>query len=174
MRDATRAPQITTAEEMLARMRAGVKEVYDIRVRDLLIPVRVLSVDEMNAIRHEAKRKLMTGDDVDQALAVQKSTLLLASTIGGKGSVPTLSEKFLGLMSTDEINFLYNEYVKVLDEVNPSLQTIPPEEFRALVDHVKKKALTSRDCSLHQLRAIFSAFQDLILKLETQKLPKDN
>lgn len=174
MREATHAPKISTAEEMLAKMRAGVKEVYDIRVRDLVLPVRVLSVDEMNAIRHEAKKKAILGDEVDRALAIQKSTLLLASTIGGKGAVPTLSEKFLGLLSTDEINHLYNEYIKILDDVNPSLQTIPPEEFRALVDAVKKKALTSKDCSLHQLKAIFSAFQDLILKLETQKSPMDN
>ncbi len=169
MREATHTPHIKTAEDMLAKMRAGVKEVYEIRVRDLIVPVRVLSVDEMNAVRHESLKKAMLGDDVDRALSVQKSTLLLASTIGGKNALPTMSEKFLGLLSTDEINHLYNEYIKVLEDVNPSIQSLSNDEFRALVEAIKKKEFGSKDCSLHQLRAIFTAFQDLILKQEIQR-----
>jgi hypothetical protein len=168
MRDATHAQPIT-AEDMLAKMRAGIKEVSSIRIRELVLPVRVLSVDEMNAIRHEALKKSAMGDQVDHDLAMQKSTLLLASTIGGKGSVPGMSEKFLGLCSTDEINHLYNEYVVFLDGVNPSLEIISEADFRALVDAVKKNAVTTRDLSLHQLKAIFTAFQGLIQKPEMQK-----
>lgn len=167
---AGKPPQIVTVEEQLARMRVGTKETYEIRLRDFVIPVRVLSVDEVNAIRREAIRfaTVNGGDETDRNLSRQKSTLALASTLN-KGSAPILHEKILGAMTTDELGHLYDEYVRVLDAVNPSMDSMSAEQFRELVDALKKSTVTARDCSLLQLREICTAFVDLIQRLETQK-----
>ncbi len=170
------SPQtIITAEDLLKKLRAGVKETHEIRLRELVVPVRVLSIDETNAIRREAianAAKLM-GDETDKSLYAQKLTLKLASTLNKNGA-PILSDKLLSMMTVDEVNHLYNEYITVMDSVNPSLETITSEQFRFLVDGLKKNTLTSRDLSLHQLRAICTSFADLIQRQETHDSPTDN
>lgn len=173
-RSGDEAPQIVTAEDQLERMRAGTKAIHEIRMRDMVIPVRVLSIEEIQAIRREAIQKTsnMGMDDTDKHIMIQKITLKMASTIV-KGGGPTLGDKVLGLVSLDELQYLYDEYIRVMDAVNPTLQTIEPEAFRALVDALKKNSVSSKDCSLLQLRAICSAFVGLIQKLETQGSPLD-
>jgi hypothetical protein len=168
-------PGIKTAEDLLAKMRAGTKEVYEIRCRDLVIPVRILSVDEVNAIRRDALLHVtkIQGDKVDENLERQKVALKLASTLK-PGTAPILSDRLLSLMTVDEITYLYNEYIRVMDTVNPTLETMTDEQFRVLVDALKKKVITPRDCSLHQLREICTAFVDLILRLESQSSPPAN
>jgi hypothetical protein len=164
---ATAHPKIITAEDMLKKLRAGTKEVHEIKMREMVIPVRVLSVDEMNAIRRDSIKQmtLLAGDETDRNLSTQKTTLKMASTING---APVLGDKLLSLLSTDEINFIYNEYVKVMDDVNPSMEFISPDEFKALVEALKKNVITTRDCSLRQLKAICTAFQDLIQRQDSQ------
>ena len=168
-RTRTQEVEIVTAEDLLAKMRAGIRDVHEIRMRELVVPVRVLSLSEMNEIRKDALKAAIAaqGDEVDKNVITQKSTLKLASTIG-KGSGPLLSDKLLSLLTVDEINYLYNEYIRVNEEVNPSVETIEPEQFRALVDALKKNIITSKDCSLPQLKAICTAFVDLILRMEHQ------
>jgi hypothetical protein len=176
MRKEATPPQITTVEDLLAKMRAGIRQHHIIRLRDLEIPVRVVSIDEMNAIRRDAVRQAMTisgGDEVDKNVAVQKTTLKIASTVPGQA--PLLSDKLLEKMTVDEVNYLYEEYVKVLDDVNPAVERMSDEKVRELVDAIKKKDLVSaRDLSLVQLRTVFSLFQDMIQRLDAQRSPKDN
>jgi hypothetical protein len=161
--------EIVTAEDLLAKMRAGTREVHEIRMRELVIPVRVLSITEMNDIRRDALRSAIAsqGDEVDKNVITQKSTLKLATNVV-KGGAPFLSDKVLSLMSVDEINYLYNEYVRVCESVNPSVESIEPEQFRALVDALKKNTITSKDCSLVQLRAICTSYVDTIQRQEHQ------
>lgn len=168
------APRITTVEDLLKKMRAGTREVHEIRLRDLVIPVRVLSIDEVNQVRKEAIRLATVGggDEVDKNVHVQKLTLKLASEVT-KGQ-PILSEKLLNMMTVDEITYLYEDYVRVMDSVNPSLEAIPAEAFRQLVDALKKKHVSSRDLSTHQLRALSTAYVDLIQRLESRESPTAN
>ncbi len=167
--------EILTAEELLKKIRKGVKEVHEIKMRDFVIPIRMLSITEMNEIRRDAIKNVMVskGDDVDKNLSVQRSTLQLASTLT-KGGGPTLSGPLLSLMTVDEVNFLYNEYIRVCEIVNPSAENISEEHFRDLVDALKKNVITSAECSLPQLRAICTAYVDLIRRLEIQKSHKAN
>jgi hypothetical protein len=169
------APQIVSAEDLLAKMRAGTKEVYDIRLRELVVPVRILTIDERQAIRREAIQKtaMAQGDETDKNVLIQKFTLKLASTIQKNGA-PMLSDKLLSMLSLDEIQYLYDDYMRVTDSVNPNVETISPEKFRELVDALKKSLISSKDCSLLELRAICSAFVALILKLESQDSPTDS
>jgi hypothetical protein len=166
--------KIVTAEDLLARMRAGTKEVHEIRMRDQIFPVRVLALDEVTSVRREAlaQSAKLRGDDTDKNVWTQKLTLKLASTIG-KDGVPLLGDKLLSMLSLDEVQYLYSEYIRVADAVNPSLELISPERFRAIVDALKKNLLTSKDCSLLELRAICSAFAELIQRMENQNSPTD-
>jgi hypothetical protein len=163
------ATPILSAEDILAQMRAGVQTVREIRLRDAHIPLRIISIDEINMVRREALKDqfLQKGDETDKNLAIQRYSLKLASDINKNGT-PTLSDKLLSIMSVDEINHLYNEYIKFMDDANPSIESIEPEKFQLLVEAVKKNIITSKECSLLQLKAIFSAFQDMIQKQDTQ------
>jgi len=164
-----------TVEDLLAKMRAGVKEIHEIKMRELTIPVRVLSIDEMNLIRRDTLKKAMAeqGDQTDVDVFKQRSVLVLASTTG-KDKIPFLSEKLLKMLTVDEINYLYNEYITVVESVNPSVETISNEQFRALVDALKKNIMSSKDCSLPQLKAICTAYADLIQRQETTSSHKAN
>lgn len=167
-------PRIMTVEEQLAKMRAGKKEVHSIKLGEYTIPVRVLTVDEVNAIRRDAIRQaslMVNGDETDINLARQKETLKLATKITS-GGAPILGDKALNAMTVDELSYLYDEYIRVMDSVNPNLNMMDPMQFRELVDALKKKAIFPRDCSLPQLREICSAFVDLILRLETPTSPQ--
>lgn len=170
--NSSKAPTITTAEDLLKKLRAGVAETYIIKCRDLVVPVRVISIDEMNKIRREAEVLVArsSGDETDRNIAMQKETLQMASTLK-VGGAPGLPARLLTLISVDEVNFLYNEYTKVLDEVNPNVETMSTDQFRQLVDAIKKNNAGVKDLSLPQLKAIFYAYQDLIQRLDTQTSP---
>lgn len=163
------SPGITSADDILAKMRAGKKQAFEMKLGDQLIPVRVLTIDETTAIRREALAHMarVGGDETDKNVYIQKTSLKVASTMS-EGSGPLLSDKLLGKLSLDEISYLYDEYVKLMDQANPTLETISSEHFRVLVEAVKKNLVSSKDLSLVQLKAIFTAFQDLIQKQESQ------
>ncbi len=171
-RGAQGAPNILSAEDILAKMRAGTKEVYEIRMREQVFPVRVLSMDEVTAVRRDAiaRTAKIGGDETDRNVFIQQTTLKLATTLT-KNTGPLIGDKVLSLMSLDETRFLYDEYIRVMDAVNPTLEMIDPMEFRALVDALKKNSMSAKDCSLLQLRVICSAFVELILRVEKAEQP---
>lgn len=157
-------------EQLLDKLRAGTRQTHEVNFRALTVNLRVLSNDEVMSIKmqavNEAKR---LGWDALEGVAVlmQRYTLKLAST--GPDKVPVLNDKFLSALSTDEMIGLYQEYIRIMDSVNPNIETIPNDEFRALVEALKKNMVSPTDCNLRQLRAICTAFRELILKLEEQE-----
>lgn len=162
-------------EELLVKLRLGKKTVSEIRMGGLEIPVRVLSCDEVNQIRRYAMAQAakVGGDETDKNVEIQKATIKLASTMTVGGG-PFIGDPILNKLSFDEISYLYEEYIRFLDSVNPSLEQISPEAFRGLVDALKKNIRSPSDCSLLQLKAICRAYVDLILRLETQTSPQGN
>lgn len=167
--------KVLSAEDLLAKMREGTKAQHDVQMRGITIPLRVLSNDEHNNVRREAIRLTVAagGDETDRNLRTQHMVLKLASTSAPNGA-PLLGDRLLSLLSVDEVNYIYEEYIRVMDSVNPSLETIDPEVFRALVEALKKNTLSSKDLSLRQLRAMCTAYVDLIQRQEMQNSPQDN
>lgn len=157
------------ADEILARMRMGKKTFSEIRMGDQVIPVRILSADEVNAIRHEAKVKVAKtgGDETDENLLIQKFTLQLASKMDND-PVPFINDKIMKYLSVDEIGYLYNELIHFWETMNPSLEQIEPERFRELVDALKKNSTSWNDCSLAERRVIFLAFVEWIQRPDIQ------
>lgn len=158
-----------SADELLAKLRQGKKTVDEIRMGALTVPVRVISCDEVNMIRREAIRKssIIQGDETDKNLEIQKNTLKLASTLK-PGSAPFIGDKLLSLLSMDEISYLYEEFIRFMDNVNPALEHITPERFKEIIDALKKNIISPRDLSLLQLRAICLAYVDMIQRQATQ------
>ena len=171
-REGATAPEIQTVEMMLARMRQGIKTEFEISMRGQVFHVRILSLDEVNQIRRysigEASR--VQGDLVDRNVEMQKATLKLASTLD-KGVGPVISDKLMSFLSTDEMNDLFEQYIAVMESVNPSLEQMTEAEFRPMVEALKKNQITWKDLSLKQLRVICTAYQELIQRPDSQTSP---
>lgn len=167
--------QLVDAEQLLAQLRAGTKETYEIKMRELSVPVRMLSLDERLEIRNRCivQARKVGGDEAYIASITQKEILKLASSLNN-GQPGVLSERLLNMLTLDEIIFLYNEYQKICEQVNPSLEQMQPEQFQLLVQAIKKNSVTPNDLSIAQLRAVFLSYQDLIQSLDSQPLPADN
>lgn len=163
------------ADDILAKMRMGKKTFSEIRMGDQVIPVRVLSADEVNAIRHEAKVKVAKsgGDETDENLYIQKLTLQLSSQMINDPT-PFLNDKIMKHLSVDEIGYLYNELIHFWETMNPSLEHVSPEKFRELVEALKKNRTSWSDCSLAERKVIFSAFVEWIQRPDTQTSPQAN
>lgn len=163
------------ATDILARMRMGKQTVSEIRMGEQVIPVRVLSAAEVNAIRHAARAEVAKthGDETDENLYIQRVTLQLASQIDPKG-IPFLTDKIMQHLSIDEMSYLYSELIKFWEQFNPSLEQITPEKFRLLVDALKKNRISWNDCSMPERKAIFICFVDMIQRQDTQTSPQDN
>jgi hypothetical protein len=167
---------IETIEDRLAKFREGARYAGSLSFRGQVVHFRVLSRSEEMEIRRKAITASMHygGDETEKNNFIQMSTLQLASTPVGPSKVPSLPIALLDKMTSDELKFLYDEYIKIMDDANPSIERIGTEEFRSLVDLVKKNGVGSRDLSLKQLRAIFIAFQDLIQRVDFQTSPMDS
>lgn len=163
-------PEIETVDDILKKMRAGIDEVHEIRLREMRFQIRVLSQDEFNQIRRDAKMETDTngGDETDKNVRIQKMVLIRASAVK-LGTPGKITDKLLSRLNQDEMEFLYNEYVRVMDNMNPNIEAMTVEQFRLIVDALKKKTITSRDLSLPQLREVCGAFVDLIERLENQQ-----
>lgn len=162
-----------TAEDIVKKMRMGIKAEHEIDFRGVKIPVRVLSQDEFSDIRRAALMHAVKydNDEVEKNVFTQKMVLIKSAQTSTK-EAPILSEKVLSLLTTDEIGFLYNEYVSVLEMYNPSIEAIDPEKFKFIVDALKKNSLSAKDLSIHQLRATCIAYVDLLERYDSmvQKL----
>jgi hypothetical protein len=163
-------PEIETVDEILRKMRAGVDEVHEIRLREMRFQIRCLSQDEFNQIRRDAKIETDAngGDDTDKNVRIQKMVLIRASAVK-PGTPGKITDKLLSRLNADEMEFLYNEYVRVMDNMNPNIEAMTVDQFRMIVDALKKKTITSKDLSLPQLREVCAAFVDLIERMENQQ-----
>ena len=168
------AETLISAEDLLAKMRAGVKEVYEIRIGQLIIPVRLLSIDEEIEIRNKmiAQNTRAGGDEVSLAALIQKETLRTATFIAKNQS--SMPDRFFAEMRRDELTYIFNEYFRLLEEANPSLETMPPEQFMVLVDALKKNHVSVKELSIQQLYKVGSAFQELIQRPDFQVSPEAN
>lgn len=159
--------KIVTPAEILARMRLGTKDVHSVQCRGQEFAVRLLSGDKMLEVRRRAiaAAKKEGWDSVDKDYYQQKLTLVAASKMA-ENEPPGISLELLSSWSLDEVISVYEEYMSYCESVNPKLEALKPEEFRVLVDAVKKNNVDVNSLSLKQLRAIFFSWQGIILEAE--------
>lgn len=156
-----KAPLYVDPMELLGKFREGNAYAGTIKFRGGEIDLRILTRDEEMDIRRKAIKHASAygGDETEKNDFIQRYTISLASNINGQ---PTLPITLFSKMTGDEFDFLHEEYIKIRDDNNPSLEKMTMEQYEALVDAVKKNAVGWKDLSLRQLRAIFSAYQALI------------
>ncbi len=139
---------VHSAEEILAALRMGVDHTFTIKVRQLEIVVRVLSISERVRIVNEVAAEMSTKKPMEQNVLTESSllairTLELATTPEPDSKIaPTLPAALLNRMSNDEIIALYNAYRDGSDSLDPSMETISDEHLLRLVDAAKKKEST--------------------------------
>lgn len=162
-------------DDLLKKMRMGRQTVSEIRMGDLSIPVRILSADEINAIRKEARVQAiaLNGDETDENLYIQKKTLQKSSEIG-ENQMSVLSNKLLNSLSIEELRYLYEALITFWDTFNPAVEKITPDKFRTLVEELKKNAISWNDCTTPERRAIFTCFVELTQRPDTAISPMVN
>jgi hypothetical protein len=67
-----------------------------------------------------------------------KATLIQASASADGKVLGRLSELLLGKMTTQELDFLFKQYVDACEKLSPSLETMSHAELAKLTDHLKK------------------------------------
>lgn len=128
---------------LLEEMRAGVEYKFQIKCRSLSFWVRPLSNLETIRAHQSAGRRLEELPDNDRteqtaSLFLASETLKLASSSDIGANDSPLTDHYLERMTPDELRYLFKEYLRVVDRVNPSLDEMPLEELTSLIDSVKK------------------------------------
>lgn len=167
--------EVLSVDDLLKKMRMGKQYSSELRIGDQKIPVRVLSADEVNGLRKQARTVALrhNGDNTDELLILQKLTILTATQIGHSG-VSVVSEEALNKMSLDELTYIYSAIMAFWEDCNPCVEKISPEKFRELVEALKKNIISWSDCSMPERKAIFTCFVELIQRPDTATSPTVN
>ena len=133
-----------TAEQILQALRFGVDYTFTIKVRQLEVVVRPLSLHErvkiVNDVAHEVS-KLPDG----QRTALAESSLLAVRTLEKATTpepdskvAPTLPAQLLERFTNDEVAALHKAYMDGLDLLDPSMEQMTPDRLKELVEVAKK------------------------------------
>ena len=148
--------------DLLDAMREGVAFSFELHIRKATIRLRPLSSAEQRSIYSQVNTQVlharkqgneMTNFEADLARA--QGTLIMASS-DEYGKNPQLGPYQLDRMTSDEILYIYREYLAMLDKVSPSLETFEAEEAKALVELLKKNKDQLNELTYKQLRGILS------------------
>lgn len=128
----------------LDAMREGIEYRFEITLRKFKVLVRPLTnleIIQATAGAADAFKKLPE----DQQLQVTASLLnamyqLERAASPDIGEMSGLTMKLMELMSPDEINHLWKQYVRVTDKVNPSFESLSAEDIGAIAEDLKKSS----------------------------------
>lgn len=136
-----------TAETILAALRFGVDYTFTIKLRDLEVTVRPLSITERVRVVNEITADMSTKKPEDRNSLTESSllairTIELATTPSHDSKrAPLLPAAVLNQFTNEELLAFYKQYCDGCDRLDPSMDTITPERLNALVDAAKKNAL---------------------------------
>jgi hypothetical protein len=141
--------------EQLDAMRMGVDYRLPIRIRTFSLHVRPLTIAETVEIAGEVTDELerlgKAATRVIEHVLLAKRTLIKASTSEPGANDQQLSDPILDRMTPDELDLLFKQYVAACDKVNPSLESLPAEEVRAMAERLKKSPSEAIELSFLQL-----------------------
>lgn len=132
------------ASDILNALRMGVDHTFTIKVRQLELQVRALSIRErvaiVNDVTHEMSKKPVTEQNslVESTLLAMR-TLELATTPEPNSKVaPRLPAALMERMTSDELAALYSAYQAACDILDPALEQLSEEQLERLVEESKK------------------------------------
>lgn len=128
----------------LSEMRSGIEYRFPLECRKWRGAVRPLSAMEIIQTTDRVSKALADlppneRSDMKASLLLSMAQLELAST-DDVGGTPALPQSLLAMMTPDEINHLWKQYVRVCDRVNPSFESLKPEDLAETVEALKKSS----------------------------------
>lgn len=131
--------------EVLDAMRRGVDYRTTVKIREQEFRLRPLSSNETLQVT-DSVLDIMNGLPAHQRHPQREHQLFARVTLQ-KASTPDVDSKEVGLtdyvlsrMTAEELQTLYQEYIKACDRVNPKLETMGKEELDLLIDDLKKSS----------------------------------
>lgn len=146
-------------DPQIEQMRQGVEYRGVIAIRGFKVFVRPLSISETSQVAGEVISEMeelpaQFRTSLTENLLLAKKYLVLATTSEVGKSDPKLSTLVLDRCTPDEIQCLYDQYLEVVERVNPKLEELGSEEIDALVTEVKKNPSVRTDLSRSQLASL--------------------
>lgn len=128
----------------IEKMRAGVAYRMPIKVRGFEIQVRPLAIseqmqattnaiDKFRALPEPAKHKLSES----AFMAIEMLKLATTSDYGANDS--SITEESMKLWTSQELMYVYDQYLQAIERANPSIDKMPPEQLKEIVEELKKK-----------------------------------
>lgn len=150
----------------LELMRHGVSYKFPVRLREFEITFRPLTELETTQISDQAQDTLLKmkkehQTDIKYSAIFANKTIELASTSAPGRSDFQISELELTHCTPDEVMFLFDEYNKCVDRVNPSLEKMSKEALNELIEQAKKNASITTMLSFWQLENLCRAFIEM-------------
>lgn len=154
----------------LELMRFGVDYKFTVRLRGFEIVFRPLTENETTRIADETtdyitslKKEHQT--DLKYSAVFANKTIQQASTSAPGATDYQISELELTRCTPDEVMFLFNEYNKCVDKVNPNIEKMSTEDLSKLVDDAKKNLLPMTALSSWQMENLCRALIEEIAQL---------
>lgn len=138
-------------------MRLGVEYRFPVRIRQFTAHLRPLSISETLHVTNRVTERLMDMDEIarnrisEHALLAQETLILAAKDLDNPTRVQPINEMMIGKLTNAELEFLFKQYVSVVDKTNPALEQLSVEEIQELVSSIKKKETQPIDLSFLEL-----------------------
>ncbi len=126
----------------IEQMRMGVDYSFPVRLRHFECAMRPLSNSETVACyaavgEHMSKLPVSHRTKLTEDNWLAREFIKKASSPYGDFA-PKISDPMMDQMSNDEIMFIYREWMRICERCNPSMETLPTEKMKELVEYVKK------------------------------------
>ncbi len=137
-----------STDDILAALRMGVDYTFTIKIRQLELVVRVLSISERVRVVNDVTADMSVKPENERNGLTESSllairTLELATTPEPDSKIaPRLPAALLAKMTNDEVIALYAAYRDGCDLLDPSMETIGEARLMALIEAAKKKDST--------------------------------
>ncbi len=152
------------AADQIALMRQGTEYRFPVTLRGLTVFLRPLSISEVTHVYHQVvvemnKTPEAARNALMENILIAKKTLEIASTDPeNPKKAGQLLPWTLDKMTQDEVSALYDEYVRIVESVNPSLEYMSHEQVQGLVNDLKKNLIQQTDLSFLQLASIVNFY----------------
>lgn len=133
-----------TADDILNALRMGVDYSFTIRVRNLQVRVRPLSLSEHVAIVNDVTAEMSTKGRTEQNSLTESALLAMrmleAATTPEPGSrqAPALTAAVMQMMTNDEVIALHRRYIAGCDILDPQVESLTEQQLTDLVEAAKK------------------------------------
>lgn len=93
--------------------------------------------------------------------------LKIATTSDYGANDSSITEESMKLWTSQELMYVYENYLQAIERANPSLEKMPPETLRQIVDELKKKP--KEELFSHLTELSFSSLREVAESLLTQR-----